>query len=144
MEQEKTNFISKPPLFAAFIVLGHFAVVIWHLFLLVKVQPGTPRIALVLLVAINLLPIVGLVAFAKGHHKLAGGLIVVPFGVALAIGGYTHFLSAGADNVFQMPPGELRLPFQVSAMLLAVLEAVGCWIALRMFIHDGNGRPLTP
>jgi hypothetical protein len=133
MEQEKTNFIPKPLPFAAFVVLGHFAVVTWHLVLLVKVQPSTPRIALMLLVVINLLPVAGLVAFAKGHHKLAGGLIVVPFGVALAIGSYTHFLSAGTDNVFRMPPGELRLPFQVSAVLLAVLETAGCWIGLRMF-----------
>jgi hypothetical protein len=73
------------------VVLGHFAVVIWHLLLLVKVQPTTPRIALLLLILINLLPVSALVAFAKGHHKLAGGLIVLPFGVALAIGSYSTF-----------------------------------------------------
>jgi hypothetical protein len=125
-------------------VLGHFAVVIWHLLLLVKVQPTTPRIALLLLILINLLPVSALVAFAKGHHKLAGGLIVLPFGVALAIGSYTHFLSAGTDNVFQMPPGELRLPFQVSAVLLAVLEALGCWIGVRMFTYRRDDHPLRP
>ena len=106
MVQEKTNFISKPLSAATPVVLGHFAVVIWHLLLLVKVQPTTPRIALLLLILINLLPASALVAFAKGHHKLPGGLIILPFGVALAIGSYTHFLSAGTDNVFQMPPGD--------------------------------------
>lgn len=113
--------------------MGHFAVVIWHSLLLLKVQPGTPRIAL--LIAINQLPVAGLVAFAKGGYKLAVYLIVLPLGVALAIGGYTHFLSAGSDNVFRMPPGGLRLAFQVSAAMLAVLEALGCWIGLRMLIH---------
>jgi hypothetical protein len=134
MEQEKTNLIPKLLPFATFVVLGHFVVVIWHLLLLVKVQPSTPRIAL-LLVVINLIPVAALVVFAKGHNRLAGALIVVPFGVALVIGSYTHFLTAGTDNVFRMPPGELRLPFQVSAVLLAVLETAGCWIGLRMFIH---------
>jgi hypothetical protein len=135
MEQEKTKLIPKPLPFATFVVLGHFAVVIWHLLLLVKVRPSTPQIALLLLVVINLIPVVAVAVSAKGHNRLAGLLIVVPFGVALAIGSYTHFLSAGTDNVFRMPPGELRLPFQVSAVLLAVLETVGCGIGLRMFIH---------
>jgi hypothetical protein len=142
MEQEKTNFIPKPLLFAAFVTFGHFAAVIWHLLLLVEVQPGTPRIALLLLILINLLPVAALVAFAKGRYKLAGGLIVVPLGVALAIGGYTHFLSAGTDNVLQMPPGELRLPFQVSAVLLAVLEVLGCWIGLWIFTYRRDEHPL--
>jgi hypothetical protein len=64
MEQEKTNLIPKPLPFATFVVVGHFAVVIWHLLLLVKVQPSTPRIALILLVTINMVPVAG-VAFAK-------------------------------------------------------------------------------
>jgi hypothetical protein len=116
-------------------LLGHFAVVTWHLFLLVKVQPSTPRIALLLLIVINLLPVAALIAFTKGRYKLAGCMIVIPLGVALAIGSNTHFLSTGIDNVFHMPPRDLRLPFQVSAVLLTVLEALGCWIGLRMFIH---------
>jgi len=36
MEQKKTNFISKPLFAATAVVLGHFAVVIWHLLLLVS------------------------------------------------------------------------------------------------------------
>src|ERR1035438_6843732 len=51
----------------------------------------------------------------------------------LVIGGYTHFLTAGSDNVFRMPPGALRLPFQISAVLLALLESLGCFVALRTF-----------
>jgi hypothetical protein len=81
-----------------------------------------------LLIVINLVPVVALFAFRKGLSKLAGGMILVPLGVAIVIGGYTHFLSTGTDNIFQMSPGELRVPFQVSA----VLEAVGCWVGLRM------------
>lgn len=62
-------------------------------------------------------------------------MIVIPLGVALAIGSYTHFLSTGIDNVFHMPPRGLKLPFQVSAVLLTVLEALGCWVGVRMLIH---------
>jgi len=114
------------------VVLAHFGVVIWHILLLVKVQPSTPGFALVLLIAINLVPVVALIAFAKGWPKLAGSMILLPFAVALVIGAYTHFLSPGSDNVLRMPSGEFRLPFQVSSVLLVVLEALGCWVGVRM------------
>lgn len=113
--------------------LGHYAAVVWHVTLLVKVQPAFPGTAARLLLLANLLPVAGLVAFAKGFPRLAGIIILVPLGIALVIGGYTHFLSAGSDNVFRMPPGGLTRSFQMSAILLALLEALACWVAIRMF-----------
>jgi hypothetical protein len=40
------------------------------------VQPGFPRLAIPLLILVNLLPIAGLIAVAKGYEKLAGILIL--------------------------------------------------------------------
>jgi hypothetical protein len=110
------------------IVLAHYVVVIWHVALLVKVQPDFPGLAILLLLLINLFPIAALFAFAKGFPELAASMIIIPLGIALVIGGYTHFLSAGSDNVLHMASSALRLPFQVSAVLLAILEAAGCWV----------------
>jgi hypothetical protein len=117
------------------IVLAHFLAVVWHLLLLVKVQPDTPGFLPPLLILINLFPVAGLVAFAKGFPKFGGIMIIIPLGVALVAGVYAHFLSLGADNVLRMPPGELRLSFQVSAALLVVLEGLGCWVGLRMLAN---------
>jgi hypothetical protein len=85
-----------------------------------------------LLVGVNLVPVVALLAFERGRHTLAGWMILLPLGVALAIGGYTHFLSPGSDNIFRMPSRPWTVPFQISAVLLALLEALSCWVALRM------------
>ena len=117
------------------IVLGHFVAVIWHLLLLVKVQPSTPRFFPPLLILFNLFPIAGLVALAKGLRKLAGSMITLPLAIALVIGTYAHFLSPGTDNILCMPSGDLRLSFRISALLLVVLEALGCWIGIRTFAH---------
>lgn len=88
----------------------------------------------VLLILVNLFPVAGLLAFAKGFSKLAASMITIPLGIALVIGAYSHFfLSSGADNVFRMPPGKLRLPFQISALLPVILEALGTWVGLGMF-----------
>jgi len=107
----------------------------WHLALVVRVQPNFPKLAIPLLIVVNLLPIVGLVVLAKGYRKIAGFLIIFPLGIALIIGVYAHFLSPGTDNVFHMPPGDLALPFQASAVLLVLLEGLGCWVGLRIFAH---------
>jgi len=138
MEQKETYSLRKLFFLGTAVVLSHFAVVIWHLFLLLKLQPGTAGLALVFLIIVNLIPVIGMVAFQRGRPKLAGVMIVVPLGVALVIGIYAHYLSAGTDNVFRMPPAEWRLPFQISALLLTVLEALGCWIGFRMFWFVGT------
>jgi hypothetical protein len=133
MQLRTSDFKRRLLLWGIVFVSAHYLAVIWHVALLVKVQPGFPGLAIPLLLVINLFPIAGLFAFSKGFPKLAGAMIIIPLGIALVIGGYTHFLSAGSDNVLRMAASELRLPFQISAALLAVLEAAGCWVGFRIF-----------
>jgi len=133
MQPGKAKAGRKLILWGTFAAVANLVAVIWHVVLLVRVQPSFPELAIVLLVAVNLLPVAGVFAFAKGSPKSAAAMVLVPLGTALIIGGYTHFLSAGSDNVFRMPPGELTFPFQVSAVLLIVLEALGCWVGIRIF-----------
>lgn len=121
------------------LVVGHFLVVLWHLFLLVKVEPNTPQILPPLLILINLIPLAGLFVFARGFSRLAASMIAIPLGIALVIGGYSHFVSSGADNVFRLHPGEYILSYQVSAVLLVILEALGCWISFRMLANPRTG-----
>jgi hypothetical protein len=93
-----------------------------------------------LLILFNLFPVAGLVALAKGFRKLAGSLIILPLAIALVIGTYAHFLSRGTDNILRMPSGDLTLSFQISAVLLVLLEALGCWVGIRIFAHS-SARP---
>ena len=99
MEPTNADSTRKLLLWSAAIVLGHFVAVIWHLLLLVKVQPSTPRLFPPLLIVFNLFPVAGLVALAKGFRKLAGSMIILPFAVALVIGTYAHFLSPGTQHI---------------------------------------------
>jgi len=140
MEPTNENSTRKLLLWSLPIVLGHFVAVMWHLLLLVKVQPSTPRFFPPLLILFNLFPVAGLVTLAKGFRKLAGSMIILPLAIALVIGTYAHFLNPGTDNIFHMPSGDLRLSFQISAMLLVLLEALGCWVGIRIFAHS-SARP---
>lgn len=120
------------------VIVGHFVVVLWHLWLLDRVQPSTPRFLPPLLITINLLPIAGLALFAKGFPKIAGILVALPLGTAFVAGVSAHFISAGPDNVLHMPPVPYRFPYVISAVLLVVLEALGCWAGLRMLFTSEN------
>jgi hypothetical protein len=136
MDATRSDFTQPLLFWGTVIVLGHFVAVVWHLYLVLRLQPHFPRLTIPLLIFMNLLPVSGIVALAKGHRKSAATLITVPMAVALIIGVVAHFLRPGTDNVLHMPPGVLVKPFQVSAVLLVFLEALGCWVGLRLFIDS--------
>ena len=49
---------------------------------------------------------------------------------AFLFGVWNHFLLPGADNVAHVPAGVWQQPFQVTAVLLAILQAAGTGIGL--------------
>lgn len=120
--------------YATFVVLAHAGVVIWHLVVLGKIPPGlTNQQILLAVVAINSLPMVALVLLWAHFPRFAGLLLFVPLAVGLGAGGYEHFLSTGPDNVFHMAVTQWTLPFRVTAVLLLILETLGCLIAIQVF-----------
>jgi hypothetical protein len=124
------------------VIVGHFFVVLWHLWLLVRVQASTPRFLPPLLISINLIPLLGLLLLYKGFPRIAGILVALPLGTAFVAGVSAHFINRGSDNVLHMPPTPHRLPYAISAVLLVVLEALGCWAGLRMlFTRERFARP---
>jgi hypothetical protein len=118
--------------YATLVVLTHATVVFWHLELLARLgtalRPG--QVPLFASLA-NLIPLAALILLWTDFRK-AGGWLLLFLAVPLAIGGYSHFLSAGTDNVFRMAPGELTVPFRVSAALLLVLEFFACWVGIQI------------
>ena len=125
--------------YATFIVLAHAGVVFWHLLLVAKITPGlTGHQVLAATAAVNLVPTVALILLWAHFLRLAGFLLFLPLAVGLGIGGNEHFLTVGPLNVFHMAATPWALPFRVTAVLLLVLEVLGCWIAIRAF----RGLPL--
>lgn len=60
------------------------------------------------------------------HNQRAGAwLLFASMAGSLVFGLAYHFLIPGADNVFTLQPGAWRTPFQVSAMLLLLLQGIG-------------------
>ena len=120
--------------YATFVVLAHAGAVFWHLVLVAKITRGlTGHQVLAATVAISLVPTVALVLLWAHFLRLGGFLLFLPLAVGLIIGGAEHFVTPGPLNVFYMATTPWALPFRVTAVLLLVLELLGCWIAIRAF-----------
>jgi Na+/H+ antiporter NhaC len=120
--------------YATFVVLSHAAVVFWHLVLVAKITPGlTDHQVLAATTAVNLVPTFAMVLLWAHFPRLGGFLLFLPLAVGLMIGGSEHFVTPGPLNVFYMANTPWVLPFRVTAVLLLVLEVVGCWIAIQAF-----------
>jgi hypothetical protein len=117
---------------ASFVVLAHAVVVYWHLVLLARLGT-TLRSDQVPIFAIlaNTIPLIALISL-WAHFPKVGASLLLFLAVPLVIGGYSHFLSPGSDNVFRMVPGELTSAFRISALLLLLLEFLGCLLSIQI------------
>jgi hypothetical protein len=141
MATAEEGFMKKLAVYATLAVLAHAVIVVWHLFVLAKIPPGlTGQQVLSAAIAINVVPLVGLVLLWTYYPRLASVLIFIPLAVGFSAGGFEHFLSDGPDNVFRVAVTEWTLPFTISAVLLAVLELCGCWLCIRMFGKSRSGQ----
>jgi hypothetical protein len=69
--------------------------------LIVSVLDSSLSLPLVIFIAaMNLMPILGALSLEalSWHRRL---VLHYPFGLALAFGGYSHFIGSGPDNVFR-------------------------------------------
>ena len=121
---------------ATLVVLTHAVVVFWHLELLARLGGVLKPDQVPLFAGLaNVIPLIALLSLWT-HFPKSGAWLLLFLAVPLAIGGYSHFVSPGSDNVFRMAPGELTSAFQISAVLLFTLEFLGCWLSIQILRHS--------
>lgn len=118
--------------YATLFVLAHAVVVFWHLELLARLGTALRSDQVPLFAGLaNMVPLIAVI-FLWAHFPRVGGWLLLFLAVPLAIGGYSHFLSPGSDNVFRMVPGDLTSGFRISAVLLFVLELLSVWLSVQI------------
>jgi len=89
---------------------------------------------------LGVLPLIALLLLWTSYRR--GGILLLLFSMAgsLLFAGYHHFVLHGADHILEAPQGAWRTVFQVTAVLLLVLEAFGCWLSFRLLrrVNDQN------
>ena len=113
-------------------VSGNFVVTLWHLYILQNVhstESGDEIFTLGSIVgSVSLLVV--LLIWTR-FYKVAAWMSAALLLIGLTVGSYEHFLSVNPDNVFIMPHGDWTLSFQVSAVLLVIVELLGIWASVR-------------
>jgi hypothetical protein len=116
------------------VVVAHWTVAIWHLFLAAKVLPAPNNnvgwLAISLITFGHLA--VSIVLWTLGD-KLAGLVSLIFFLAALSADLYEHFLHTSANNVFMVASGDWTAWFDASVFVLLALEIVGCLLGILVF-----------
>ena len=85
---------------------------------------------------ISIAPVVALIMIWTRYPNAGLWLMLLSMFGSFVFGCYHHFIELGTDNVSLIPAGDWRLAFQITAVLLAFIEAAGCILsifALRTF-----------
>ena len=115
----------------AAVVLAHFAVVMLHgaAHTQLKVELATWQTAFVLMVIV-VAPLLAAILIWTRFSRFGFGLLSLAMGGALVFGVYFHYLTISPDHVSHLPPGDAQGTFRLTALLLAITEAVGLVIGV--------------
>jgi hypothetical protein len=126
-QEELAKLMTRLRTFALLLVVAHWAVAIWHLFLAANVLPApnnsVSRLAVVLLTLLHGGVSIGL---WKINYKFIGWVSLIFFLAALGADLYEHFVHASGNNVFMVAPGHSAVWFNASVSMLLALEILGC------------------
>lgn len=74
------------------------------------------------------IPLFALVCLCTGRLRSGALLLFLCMFAALVFAGINHFVIVSKDHVLHAPAGASLPVFQVTAVLMTILEIVGCWI----------------
>lgn len=125
---------------ALFVVLTHWIVAIWHLFLAAQILPAPNNsvswLAVTLITSGHL---VVAIALWKLNERFSGWVSLIFFLSALGADLYEHFLHASLNNVFMVATNNWTIWFDGSVLLLVALEIAGC--SLGILLLGGQPHP---
>jgi hypothetical protein len=118
---------------AALIVLVHTVVMLVHGAAHMRLNVELSAWAnLYVLCIVGIGPIAGLILLRSSRQRTGGAILCTTMIGALLFGLSKHFLAPGPDHVMHLQAGAWRLPFQATAVLLAVSELAGAIVAFML------------
>jgi hypothetical protein len=127
----------------ASVVLAHLLITIVHGMAHADLHIGlsTPQKLFVLLV-INVCPLIAMALLWTKHQRAGLALLSISMGASLLFGVWNHFVVSGPDHVAEVAPGAMGHLFQITAVLLALIEAAGAWLGFVWLRRAGRTQAL--
>ncbi|MDP9360378.1 MAG: hypothetical protein M3P29_02885 [Acidobacteriota bacterium] len=85
---------------------------------------------------VGVLPLVSLVMLWTRWRRAGIWLLLLSMAGSLAFAGAHHFVMDNPDHVSLVVAGAWRPAFRLTAVLMAVTEAFGCWLALWLLMRS--------
>ena len=81
---------------------------------------------------ITVAPILAVVLLWVRRRRQGAWLLFASMAGSLLFGAYKHFVALSDDHIFHAPVGDWRVTFQVTAVLLSLIELGGCLLGARL------------
>jgi hypothetical protein len=118
---------------AALVVLTHTVVMLVHGEAHMRLNVELSAWAnLYVLCIIGTGPIAGFFLLRSSRQRTGATILFATMIGALLFGLWNHFIAHGPDHTMHLQAGAWRLPFQATAVLLAVSEAAGAIVAVML------------
>jgi hypothetical protein len=125
------------------IVLAHLVITILHGVAHADLQIGLSTLQkLFVLIVINVCPLVATVLLWTRRQRAGLALLSVSMGASLMFGVWNHFILSGPDHVAEVAPGAMGHLFQLTAAMLALIEAVGAWLGFVWMRRSARSQAL--
>jgi hypothetical protein len=111
------------------IVLAHLLIAIVHGMAHADLQIGLSTMQkLFVVLVINICPLAAMVLLWTRNQRAGLWLLSLSMFASLLFGVWNHFVVSGPDHVGEVAPGWMGHLFQITAVLLALIEAAGGWL----------------
>jgi hypothetical protein len=111
------------------IVLAHLLITIVHGIAHADLHIGLSTMQkLFVLLVINVCPLIAMALLWSKHQRVGLALLSISMGASLLFGVWNHFVVSGPDHVTEVAEGAMGHLFQITAVLLALIEAAGAWL----------------
>jgi hypothetical protein len=132
----------KPALYGTVIVLVHAVIAVFHRaahdHLHVDLSFFQQLFVYIIIVAA---PFLAVFLLWTRFRRSGAWLLWLSMAGALVFGIAYHFIVVSPDNVAEIPEGEWGMVFKVTAILLAILEALACWIGIWALMRKSTASP---
>ncbi|HEV7241684.1 MAG TPA: hypothetical protein VGQ36_20800 [Thermoanaerobaculia bacterium] len=112
-------------------ILLHGAVALLHEAAHRILPVGLPTLKYAIAYAfVGVLPIVAMVLLWTSRRRMGIWLLLISMAGSLVYAGAHHFVMNNPDHINQVPRGAWLPVFQVTAVVMLILEAFGCWLSV--------------
>ena len=124
------------------IVLVHLLITIVHGMAHADLQIGLSTTQkLYVLLVINVCPLIAMALLWSKHQNAGFVLLSLSMFASLLFGVWNHFVVSGPDHVAEVAEGAMGHVFQITAVLLALIESAGAWLGI-VWLRATKGHAL--